>query len=175
MVSAQTILESLKRVIDPDLRKDIVSLGFVKNVHIDGGRVSFTIELTTPACPVKDLLKQQAMGAVAELPGVESVDITMTASVRSVTAPRARAAAAPGSQKCHRGRGRQRRRRQDHGVGQPGAGADQGWQPSGHPRRRYLRPERAVDAGPQDATGLQREADRSRRKVRSSDRLHRLS
>jgi ATP-binding protein involved in chromosome partitioning len=87
MLSPETILDSLKRVIDPDLRKDIVSLGFVKNLKIDGGRVSFTIELTTPACPVEDLLKQQAASAVAELSGVESVDISMTAVVRSVTAP----------------------------------------------------------------------------------------
>jgi ATP-binding protein involved in chromosome partitioning len=87
MPSSEAVLDALKQVIDPDLRKDIVSLGFVKNVALDGGRVSFTIELTTPACPVKDVLKAQAQAAVAALPGVESVDITMAAVVRSVTAP----------------------------------------------------------------------------------------
>jgi ATP-binding protein involved in chromosome partitioning len=87
VTTPEAVLASLKRVIDPDLRKDIVSLGFVKNLAIDGTRVSFTIELTTPACPVKDLLKEQAVAAVSSLDGVESVEVTMTASVRSVTAP----------------------------------------------------------------------------------------
>ena len=86
-LTTDAVLESLKRVIDPDLRKDIVSLGFVKNLQIDDGRVRFTIELTTPACPVKDLMKQQAEAAVSALPGVQAVDVSMTATVRSVTAP----------------------------------------------------------------------------------------
>lgn len=81
------ILDALKAVIDPDLRKDIVTLGFVKDLTIDEGRVAFTIELTTPACPMKDLMRDQAGAAVTALPGVTGVDITMTASVRSVTAP----------------------------------------------------------------------------------------
>jgi ATP-binding protein involved in chromosome partitioning len=87
MTTPEAVLDALKRVIDPDLRKDIVSLGFVKNLTIDGGRVAFTIELTTPACPVKDLLKEQAVAAVSALAGVQTVDVAMTASVRSVTAP----------------------------------------------------------------------------------------
>jgi ATP-binding protein involved in chromosome partitioning len=87
MLTQEIVLQALKSVVDPDLRKDIVSLGFVKNLAIDGGRVSFTIELTTPACPVKDVMKAQAQAAVSALPGVESVDIAMSAVVRSVTAP----------------------------------------------------------------------------------------
>jgi ATP-binding protein involved in chromosome partitioning len=87
MLSSDAVLNALHAVIDPDLRKDIVSLGFVKNLAIDGGRVTFTIELTTPACPVKDLMKQQALAAVSAIDGVTSVEIAMTASVRSVTAP----------------------------------------------------------------------------------------
>jgi ATP-binding protein involved in chromosome partitioning len=87
MTSAEAVLDALKRVIDPDLRKDIVSLGFVKNLAIEGGRVAFTIELTTPACPVKDVMKEQAVAAVSSLPGVEDVAVTMSAAVRSVTAP----------------------------------------------------------------------------------------
>jgi len=81
------ILDALKVVMDPDLRKDIVTLGFVKDLVVDGGQVAFTIELTTPACPMKDLMRDQAGAAVAALPGVTGVDITMTAAVRSVTAP----------------------------------------------------------------------------------------
>jgi ATP-binding protein involved in chromosome partitioning len=82
-VEQSAVLEALRAVKDPDLHKDIVSLGFVKNVTIDGGRVALTIELTTPACPVKDLMRDQAKAAVAALPGVSDVDITMTASVRA--------------------------------------------------------------------------------------------
>jgi ATP-binding protein involved in chromosome partitioning len=82
-VSEASVLDALRAVRDPDLHKDIVSLKFVKDVRIDGGRVSFTIELTTPACPVKDQMRDQARSLVAELPGVTSVDVQMTAQVRS--------------------------------------------------------------------------------------------
>lgn len=82
--SVPEVLDALRVVQDPDLRRDIVALDFVKQVVVaDDGRVSFAIELTTPACPVKDLLKQQAHDAVAALPGVTAVDIEMTSSVRS--------------------------------------------------------------------------------------------
>src|SRR5687767_4660111 len=83
----ESILSALKAVVDPDLRRDIVSLGFVKNVAIDQGRVSFTIELTTPACPVKDQMRDQATAVVRALPGVVDVAVQMTATVRSVSAP----------------------------------------------------------------------------------------
>ena len=87
VLETDAILTALRVVVDPDLRRDIVSLGFVKNVVIQGGRVSFTIELTTPACPVKDQLRDQAVAAVRALPGVSDVDVQMTANVRSVSAP----------------------------------------------------------------------------------------
>ncbi|MDP1571128.1 MAG: Mrp/NBP35 family ATP-binding protein [Vicinamibacterales bacterium] len=83
----QQVLDALTVVIDPDLGKDIVALGFIKDLRIDGGQVAFSIELTTPACPVKDRLRDQAQAAVSAVPGVTGVDITMTAVVRSVTAP----------------------------------------------------------------------------------------
>lgn len=86
------VLDALRVVRDPDLHKDIVALGFVKNLRIDGGRVAFIIELTTPACPVKDLMREQARAAVAALPGVTTVDIEMTASVRTVPEPDAKKA-----------------------------------------------------------------------------------
>jgi ATP-binding protein involved in chromosome partitioning len=81
------VLNALRAVNDPDLHKDIVALGFVKGLTIDAGRVSFTVELTTPACPVKDLMREQARAAVAALPGVTSVEIEMTASVRAAAGP----------------------------------------------------------------------------------------
>ena len=81
------VLDALRTVTDPDLHKDIVSLGFVKNLRIDGGRVRFTVELTTPACPVKDLMKEQARVAVSALGGVTAIEIEMTAQVRSASLP----------------------------------------------------------------------------------------
>lgn len=82
-VTSEQILNALKTVQDPDLKRDIVSLGFVKNLAVTGERVTFTIELTTPACPVKDLMKEEAYKAVTQLPGVSQVDITMSSQVRS--------------------------------------------------------------------------------------------
>jgi ATP-binding protein involved in chromosome partitioning len=90
------VLEALKAVVDPDLRRDIVSLGFVKNLSIDGGTVAFDIELTTPACPVKDKMQAQAEELVRALPGVTDVRVTMTAQVRSVSAPEKGSTPVPG-------------------------------------------------------------------------------
>jgi ATP-binding protein involved in chromosome partitioning len=81
-VEQGSVLAALKVVRDPDLQRDIVSLGFIKDLRIDGGRVAFTIELTTPACPVKDQLRDQARAAVMQVPGVSVVDVQMTARVR---------------------------------------------------------------------------------------------
>ena len=81
-VSEAVVLDALTVVKDPDLHRDIVALGFVKNLKIDRAQVSFTIELTTPACPVKDQMRDQARAAVMQLPGVEGVDVRMSARVR---------------------------------------------------------------------------------------------
>ena len=82
-VSEAAVLDALRAVRDPDLQRDIVTLKFVKDLRIDGGRVGFTIELTTPACPVKDQMREQARTLVQQLPGVSAVDVQMTAKVRS--------------------------------------------------------------------------------------------
>lgn len=84
-LDTQQILAALTQVKDPDLGRDIVALSFVKDVHIEGGNVSFTVELTTPACPVKEELEQECYDVVSALPGVESVAITMTARVREAS------------------------------------------------------------------------------------------
>src|SRR5690606_25782867 len=86
-LSDAAVLHALRTVIDPDLHKDIVSLGFVKNLRITGGDVHFTVELTTPACPMKDLMREQAHAAVSALPGVSRVEIEMTAAVRATAFP----------------------------------------------------------------------------------------
>lgn len=84
MVTEEQILLSLRSVQDPDLHKDIVSLGFIKNLAITGGGdVSFDLVLTTPACPVKDLLRDQAVAAAKSVPGVGDVAVTLSANVAS--------------------------------------------------------------------------------------------
>ncbi|MGE0703344.1 MAG: Mrp/NBP35 family ATP-binding protein [Vicinamibacterales bacterium] len=90
------VLDALKVVQDPDLQRDIVSLGFIKNLKIDDGRVAFTIELTTPACPVKDQMRDQARAAVLRVPGVTSVDVTMSAQVREAAVADGQRQALPG-------------------------------------------------------------------------------
>ena len=85
-VEQSSVLGALAVVRDPDLNRDIVSLNFIKDLKIEGGRVSFTIELTTPACPVKEQMRDQARAAVLQVPGVSSVDITMSAQPRAVGA-----------------------------------------------------------------------------------------
>lgn len=80
-ITEQEVLDSLKNIIDPDLRKDIVKLGFVRDLKIEGGNVSFRIVLTTPACPVKEQMETQAHALVSNLAGVTSVKVTMDAEV----------------------------------------------------------------------------------------------
>lgn len=82
-VTEESVLQALSSVQDPDLRTDIVTLKFVKEIVINGAHVTFKVELTTPACPVKEILEQQAKDAVLALDGVESVEIEMTSRVRS--------------------------------------------------------------------------------------------
>jgi ATP-binding protein involved in chromosome partitioning len=78
-VTREQILDALRNIVDPDLHRDIVSLGFVKEVAVCDGAV---IELTTPACPVKDQMKAEAERLIAQLPGVSAVHVEMTAQVR---------------------------------------------------------------------------------------------
>jgi len=77
----RTVLDALRTVIDPDLNRDIVSLNFVKDLKIEDGAISFAIELTTPACPMKKEIERMAREAVMAITGVETVKINMTASV----------------------------------------------------------------------------------------------
>jgi ATP-binding protein involved in chromosome partitioning len=81
-VSDEDVLSVLRKVQDPDLHKDIVSLGFIRNLKVDGGVVRFDLNLTTPACPVKDQMRDEAAALVKALPGVQKVEINMTAEVR---------------------------------------------------------------------------------------------
>ncbi|KAK9102155.1 hypothetical protein Sjap_019409 [Stephania japonica] len=81
VTTEKDVLSALSQIIDPDFGTDIVSCGFVKDLHIDEalGEVSFRLELTTPACPVKDMFEQKANEVVAIIPWVKKVNVTMSA------------------------------------------------------------------------------------------------
>jgi ATP-binding protein involved in chromosome partitioning len=81
-VTEQDVLGALRPIVDPDFGRSIVDLGFIKNLRIDGSRVAFDIELTTPACPVKAEFEKAARDRVGALPGVAEVAVTMTANTR---------------------------------------------------------------------------------------------
>ncbi|MBI3934936.1 MAG: iron-sulfur cluster carrier protein ApbC [Acidobacteria bacterium] len=87
MVTEQQVHDALRAVQDPDLHRDIVSLGFVKDLRIERDVIAFAIVLTTPACPVKDELKKQAEDAVGRLPGVKEVRVEMRSEVRAMADP----------------------------------------------------------------------------------------
>jgi ATP-binding protein involved in chromosome partitioning len=80
-VTEELVLDALRQIKDPDLHKDIVTLGFIKDLKIEGGNVSFRIVLTTPACPVKDQMEGAAQELVSAIPGVNAVSVTMDAEV----------------------------------------------------------------------------------------------
>jgi ATP-binding protein involved in chromosome partitioning len=94
-VTKESVMNALRQIIDPDLHRDIVSLGMIKQLEIspgeNGDHVRFTFELTTPACPVRDKFKNQAEQVVSSIPGVGTVDVSMTANVRA-SAPQSTAA-----------------------------------------------------------------------------------
>jgi ATP-binding protein involved in chromosome partitioning len=81
-ITEQAVLDALRVVEDPDFHKDIVSLGFVKDVKVQGDSVSLRIVLTTPACPVKERFRTQAEEAIRKaLPQVAEVAVQMDATV----------------------------------------------------------------------------------------------
>jgi ATP-binding protein involved in chromosome partitioning len=86
-ITEEAVLNALRSVMDPDLGRDIVALNFIKNLVVNGSDVSLTIELTTPACPVREQLQNQAQEAVRALPGVGEIQIAMSAQVRERAEP----------------------------------------------------------------------------------------
>jgi ATP-binding protein involved in chromosome partitioning len=80
--SEQAVLEALRGVMDPELHKDIVTLGMAKNVQVsEGGAVSLGVTLTTPACPLRETIEKDVRAAVGKLPGVTAVEVKFDASV----------------------------------------------------------------------------------------------
>lgn len=82
MASKEKILKALSKVIDPDFKKDLVSLGMIKDVAVNGSKISFTVELTTPACPLKEIIRRDCEQAIlSELGDAYEVDINMSSNV----------------------------------------------------------------------------------------------
>ncbi|MFW6263978.1 MAG: Mrp/NBP35 family ATP-binding protein [Cyanobacteriota bacterium] len=79
MVDKSAVLEVLRPVQDPELQKSLVELNMIRNVEVNQGKVSFTLVLTTPACPLREFIVEDCEKAVKQLPGVEQVDVTVTA------------------------------------------------------------------------------------------------
>lgn len=79
MIDSKSILEVLRPVQDPELQKSLVELNMIRNVIVDGGQVSLTLVLTTPACPLREFIVEDCEKAVKQLPGVESVEVEVTA------------------------------------------------------------------------------------------------
>lgn len=83
LVSKEMVLDALRKVQEPELKNDLVSLNMIKDLEIYGNQITFTIILTTPACPLKTKIESEARSAVLSLPGVKSVDIKMDSNVPS--------------------------------------------------------------------------------------------
>jgi ATP-binding protein involved in chromosome partitioning len=82
-VTEEKVLEALRTVQDPELHRDLVTLNMVKDIWVDDGNVAFTVVLTTPACPLRTQIEQEAREAVQKLPGVKRVVVSFAAQVRA--------------------------------------------------------------------------------------------
>jgi ATP-binding protein involved in chromosome partitioning len=82
-VKEQEVMSALSRVIEPELHRDLVSLNMIKDLKIDGNDVAFAIELTTPACPLKDVMERAARAELKKIPGLGQVNIAWTSNVTS--------------------------------------------------------------------------------------------
>src|SRR5262245_17761055 len=84
-MTAEIVLDALRTVQEPDLKQDLVTLNMVKDIVINGNSVSFTIVLTTPACPLKDLIKKNCIDAIQSLINKEAVvNVNFTAHTSSI-------------------------------------------------------------------------------------------
>ena len=79
ILNSSSVLEVLRPVQDPELRKSLVELNMIRNVKIEDGKVSFTLVLTTPACPLREFIVEDCQRAVKKLPGVTDVLVDVTA------------------------------------------------------------------------------------------------
>ena len=82
-ITRDMVLGALSTVQEPELHNDLVSLNMIRDIQIDGGKVSFSIMLTTPACPLKNQIESESRAAVEAIPGVKTVDVIFDANVPS--------------------------------------------------------------------------------------------
>ena len=80
-VSEKDVMAALSKVQEPELHKDLVTLNMIRDMKISGDQVSFTVMLTTPACPLKHQIERESRQAVLDLPGVNSVEVKLDANV----------------------------------------------------------------------------------------------
>lgn len=80
-VEESQVLETLGTVIEPELHRDLVTLDMVSDVQVDGSEIDFKITLTTPACPLRNQIEDEARAAVMAIPGVETVNVHFDANV----------------------------------------------------------------------------------------------
>ena len=85
-IKEEDILKALSNVQDPDLKQDLVTLGMIKNIEIKEKSISFSVVLTTPACPLKEQIKSDCLKAVAKLDDQLQITIDMTSNVTSTRA-----------------------------------------------------------------------------------------
>jgi Mrp family chromosome partitioning ATPase len=87
MVSNEDVLKALRSVADPELGKDIVTLNMVRDLRVEGSTVHFTLNLTTPACPLRTKMEGDARSAASSVKGVSKVEMKVTAEVSSTRFP----------------------------------------------------------------------------------------
>jgi ATP-binding protein involved in chromosome partitioning len=81
-VTKEQVMAALSTVQEPELHRDLVTLNMIKDIAIDDGNVSFTVVLTTPACPLRGRIQEEAKAAVEKISGVKSVNVKLDARVR---------------------------------------------------------------------------------------------
>ena len=95
-VQERDVLAAMSKVMDPELHIDLVTAGMVKDLKIDGGKISLKIELTTPACPLKGQIEKDTEAALKNVPGIDSFKIDWGAKVRAAPQGTAKDALLPG-------------------------------------------------------------------------------
>ena len=96
VLATEAVMDALRTVQDPDLKRDLVTLGMIEDLVVEGGRVGFTLVLTTSACPLKEQIEGDCRQAVRRVPGVDTVEIRTTSRVRKARDPGADRKALPG-------------------------------------------------------------------------------
>ena len=161
-ITEAAVLAALRTVQEPELGGDLVTRNMVRDLAIDGTAIAFTIELTTPACPLKDQIETEVRRALDAAGHRRRSTLAWGATVRRA-APRTAEQLLPGRQERHRRRVGQGRRRQEHGLGQPRRRARPCGRARRPPRRGHHGAQHPDDARPRGPAAGERRAARSSR------------